>query len=80
MMRDELRGIPPPDPLEDAISYHLWFDANECPWCWGTGFDLEMLGEMDEDEDEEDPDDCDCEECNGTGFIPEVHEFLDDVL
>jgi hypothetical protein len=75
-MRDELRGMPPPDPLEDPISYHLWFDANECSFCFGTGFDLEALQDTDEDDDDSE---CDCEWCDGTGFILEVHEWLDEV-
>lgn len=71
LLIQEYRGMEAPDQYADPISFHLWFEANQCSSCAGSGHAI--------------PESCAqlerwnfnpplCETCDGSGFRPGVFE------
>lgn len=67
MFVDDLLGTEPPDPFEDAIGYHLWVKANQCPCCQGKGERLYNVPNLD-------PMEFTCQCCDGSGMRDEEWE------
>lgn len=65
MILDEYRNMPePPDQFADAIGYHLWHKAHQCPCCGGKGWRLYNVRGRDPMKHE-----CQC--CQGSGMKDE---------